>query len=273
MDRRAFLMLAGATATSGAALFDWAEGQKAIAAPGQEEYQGSDFTGWELALGDGLYAAPGQQPLSLSDISTQHFLSHSVLQANTQLRGVMAHNITFQRIVDPNAFTYVHHCEYEYRLPYIPVTNGWPNNGQTLEVSFFVWDGGQTRLDYGMAFQWILNPWLSSYGAIRIWADTNGGEWQNIGYMQPDTAWHQMQLVIDYQQQTTALRIDGQYYLSRFAATPKPATWDNQTAARLAAEVISLYPGNNSVAPMHIAEFRNWRWSWLPTQVRGNRKK
>lgn len=265
MNRRAFLQMAGATAASSAALCEWTDRQVSAATPHQIDYQATDLTGWELALGDGLYVAPGQLPLSINDIAAYHHTSHSELQANTQMRGVMAHGIAFKRIYEQAAFSYIHRCDYEFRLPYLPVTNSWPNNAQTVEASLFVWDGAQTRLDYGMAFQWILNPWMSSFGAIRIWTDFNGGAWYDVGYLLPDTAWHTMQMVVDYTQRTTALRIDGRYYLSSFAATAKPTTWDSQTAARLAAEVISLYPGNNPVAPMHVAEIRNWRWVWLPT--------
>lgn len=264
MDRRSFIQLLGATAASSVALYEWTDTQIAVAAPGQVKYQATDLTGWELALGDGLFTAPEQSPPTLADIATVHHGSHSELQANTQMRGIMAHNITLKRIIQEDAFSYIHRCGFDFRLPYLPATNSWPNNAQTLEVSIFIWDGTQTRLDYGMAFQWVLNPWMSSFGSIRVWTDNNGGEWHEAGYLEPDTDWHKLKLVIDYQQQTTSLRIDGRPFLSSFAATQKPATWNNQISARLAAEIISLYPGNNAVAPMHVAEFRNWDWLWIP---------
>jgi len=38
----------------------------------------------------------------------------------------------------------------------------------------------------------------------------------------PDTNWHSVSLVFNYQQQSTAMLIDGQSYLSAFAGTPNP---------------------------------------------------
>ena len=267
MNRRTFLQMLSTSTVSGVALHQWAETRAAVPSSGQQIYQAQDLNGWEVALGDGLYTAPNQPPVAPSDIETIHLGTQSELRANTTMRGVMAHNITFKRIIDENALSYIHLSEYEFRLPFIPSTVSWPSNAQTLEASFFVWDGIQTRLDYGMAFQWILNPWLSSFGTIRVWTDLNGGEWHDAGYLAPDMGWHRMQMVVDYQQQSTALLIDGFPFLSAFAVIPKPATWDHHVAARLAAEIISLYPGNSGAAPMHVAEFRHWRWRWLPREA------
>lgn len=271
MNRRNFFKLASVGAASSLALHKWVVAEAATGV--QTTYGAGDLADWEIALGDGLYAAPGQEPVTSADVGLSHYQSHSELQANTQMRGVMAHNITFKRLIDAAALASVHYCQYEFRLPYIPMTNGWPNNAQTLEASLFVWDGAQSRLDYGMAFQWVLNPWLSSFGTLRIWTDVSGGEWQTIGYLAPDTNWHKLEMVVDYQQRTTALHIDGMQLLSWFATTVKPATWDNQVAARLGAEIISVYPGNNSTAPMHVAEFRNWSWTWFTNDSNGSKNK
>lgn len=264
MQRRKFIKLMGASAAGGMTLYDWAASRAAQEAPGQRVYQAADLSGWEVVLGDGLYTAPNQPPVTLDDIGTTHLGSHSELRANRWQRGVMAHNITFMRFIDNGALTYTHLCDFAFRLPFVPATNSWPTNAQTLEISLAIWDGGATRLDYTMALQWILNPWLSSFGAIRCWTNDNGGAWQSVGYLAPDTNWHTVNLVLNYQQQSTAMVIDGQSYLSAFAGTAKPTTWGTETAARLGAEIISIYPGSNSTAPYHVAEFKDWRWVWLP---------
>jgi hypothetical protein len=265
MQRREFIKLVGATVAGGATLYDWATSQAAQEVPGQRVYQAADLSGWEMVLGDGLYTAPNQPPITLDDISTTHWGDRSELRANRWQRGVMAHNITFKRFIDSGALAFTHLCDFAFRLPFVPATNSWPTNAQTLEISLAIWDGGATRLDYTMALQWILNPWLSSFGAIRCWTNSNGGAWQRVGSLTPDTNWHTVSLVFNYQQQSTAMVIDGQSYLSAFAGTAKPATWGTEMAARLGAEIISIYPGANSTAPYHIAEFKNWRWVWLPT--------
>lgn len=264
MQRREFIKLMGASVAGGMTLYEWAEGQAAQAAAGQQVYQAADLSGWEMVLGDGLYVGPNQPPITLDDISTTHLGSHSELRANRWQRGIMAHNITFKRLIDNGALTYTHLCDCSFRLPFLPATNNWTTNAQTLEVSLALWDGGATRLDYIMALQWVLNPWLSSFGTIRCWTNHNGGAWQSVGYLAPDTNWHRVSLVFNYQQQSTAMLLDGQSYVSAFAGTPKPATWGTETAARLGAEIISIYPGSNSTAPFHLAECKDWRWVWLP---------
>ncbi|MEZ4727354.1 MAG: hypothetical protein R3E79_09500 [Caldilineaceae bacterium] len=264
MQRREFIKLMGASAASGMALYDWADSRAAQDVPGQRVYQAADLSGWEVVLGDGLYTAPGQPSITPDDISTTHWGSYSELRANRWQRGIMAHNITFKRFIDERALTYTHLCDCAFRLPVVPATNNWTTNAQTLEVSLALWDGGATRLDYTLALQWILNPWLSTFGAIRCWTNQSGGAWQSVGYLAPDTNWHTVSLVFNYQAQTTALLIDGQSYLSTFAGTPKAATWGTETAARLGTEIISLYPGSTSTAPFHVAEFKDWRWVWIP---------
>ena len=264
MQRRAFLKMMGASAIAGLAFSPWVERLATLAAPGHLVYQGADLANWEVALGDGLYSAPGQMPVRRDDIATVHKGAYSELRANLQQRGIMAHNITFNRKCDPLALTYTHLCEYEFRLPFAPITNNWMTNGQTLEASFGIWDGGETRLNYMTALQWILNPWLNNFGAIRCWSGANGGSWITVGHLPPDTHWHKLTLVFDYQRQATTIGIDGQPYLSSFVSIPKPLYWGTETAARFAAEIISLYPDTKSTGPLHLAEFRNWRWIWIP---------
>ena len=230
-----------------------------------KEFGGSDFSGWETVLGDGIYAAPGEGPLDESDVETIHYGNHSELRANVQPRNIMAHNITYKRIIDENAFEYIYTGGYQFRLPYMPATDNQELNGQTLEGGMFVWDGGDTRLDYGLAFQWMLNPFGDNdfnIGDLRCWTDIDGEKWQTVGHLPPDTNWHTVLMVLDVRRQTTALTIDGDHFPCRFTATPKPATWGTETAPGLQAEIISMYPGEQGFGTLHKAEFRDWFWKW-----------
>lgn len=264
IERRKFMKMVGGSALSGVALYNSVKAKSAQASSGQITYQGADLTDWNTVVGDGLYVAPGQAPISENDIETVNYGTHSELHANVLKRGIMAHNIAFSRVIDDQAFNYTHLCEYQFRLPYLPQTNNWDLNAQTLEASIFIWDGGDTRLDYGMAFQWILNPWMSSFGDIWCWTGTNGGQWAPSGYLAPDTEWHTVSMVYDHQLQATSLLIDGNAFACAYSAIPKAASWGTETAARLSAEIISIYPGEQSTGPMHTAEFRNWSWTWIP---------
>lgn len=225
-------------------------------------YRGTNFAGWEMALGDSIYNAPGESPVSLSDIQTVHYNTYSELRANVQYRRIMAHNITFKRIVDDFALQYIHICRFRFRLPYVPSIDNFQLNAQTLEGGLFVWDGEGTRLDYGLGFQWLLNPWMSNFGEMRVWRDVNGGQWESTGFLKPDIAWHEIEFVVDFQKEATLLKIDETRYPSCFAATSRPAYWGPEIAARLQAEIVSVYPEPSGIRALHKAEFRDWSWVW-----------
>jgi hypothetical protein len=176
----------------------------------------------------------------------------------------MAHNVTYLRIPDVLGLSYIYTGGFQFRLPFIPEMGNFELNAQSLEGGMFVWDGAATRLDYGLAFQWILNPWDTEdakFGTMRCWTDTGDGQWDNVGYLEPDTAWHEVKLVLDIQRQTTAFLIDGSHFPTCFTSTPKPADWGAEIAPGLQVEIVSLYPGEVNGA-LHKAEFRDWYWNW-----------
>lgn len=234
--------------------------------PRAKKYKGKNFAGWETALGDAIYARAGEDPVYLADIETVHEADYSELRANIQSRIIMAHNITFKRIINSRARKFIHTSSYEFRLPFIPVPDpGISQNAQTLEGGVFVWDGADTRLDYGIAFQWSLNPW-NEFGYIRTWTDTNGGEWVTAGELVPDTEWHQVSMVVDFHRETTALLIDDKHYLSYLTKISKPPDWGTEVAARLQAEIVSVHPEPLGMRAIHNAQFKNWVWLWEPSR-------
>src|SRR6478672_9120877 len=66
-------------------------------------YRGPNLAGWKTELGDALYVRSGEPPVDSSDIQTVHYPSYSELCANIKRRIIMAHNITFYRIIDTTA--------------------------------------------------------------------------------------------------------------------------------------------------------------------------
>lgn len=228
------------------------------------QYSGTDLDGWEIAVGDGVYAAPGEEPVSLSDLETLHYGTHSELKANILLRGIMAHNITFKRFIADDVFDFIHTFGYKFRLPYLPSIDNEGLNPQTIEGYIGLWDGGDTRLDYDTGFQWYINPWGPDTGDLRTWTDIDGGKWASVGHLPLDMEWHELRIVLDVRRETTALLIDGVHYLSRFNRTPKPADWGTETSATITAEIISMYPGESQDGTLHISEFKDWYWLWEP---------
>ena len=257
MKRRKFL---ASTASASTLLLGGSVLAPAAASAQASLATGADLTGWRTVIGDGVWVGPGQSEVTLDDIRTQNLGTHSLLEANIHERGVMAHNITFDRFSAPDGMTKTHTAEAEFRIPTVPTTDNWDYNAQTLEIGVFVWDGETTRSDYGVAIQWVLNPWIAEFGDIRAWAMTaNGPEWQTVGYLEPDTEWHSFRC--QYRPGAVAnIRIDNDNIDVAETVTEKSPTWGNTIDGRFQLEIVSVWPGQNPTVPAHSAEFRNWAW-------------
>lgn len=265
-SRRKFLALAGAgmvamAAGSGRGLAQIGGGQIMHSGSVYRELSGSDLTGWRVTLGDGNYAAPGQDPVSLQDIETRHGEGLSEVRANTRKREIMAHNITYLRERDEHALDYTHRFTCEFRLPYLPSVSNTEENAQTLEAGLFVWDGLTTMLDCGMAFQWGLNPY-ERFGEVRSSIEgVSAAAWEPVGYLEPDTEWHTFTMMVNYPNQTTLLQIDDITYTSYFVGFPK--RWPAAISAGIQVEAISIYPRGVVHGALHRVEYRNWLWQWI----------
>lgn len=223
---------------------------------------GADLAGWKSVIGDGVWGRTrGQGEVSIADIRAKHSGAYSTLQANTRRRLVMAHNITYTSANDLDTIGNYQEASVEFRLPDMPARGNQRFNAQTLEAGLFVWDGADTRLDYGMAFQWLLNPWLPSFGALRVWRQTNTGpRWTDVGYLQPDTEWHRLDIRYQATGSTAALLVDGNLLDAQETLTTKPDYWGDTIAGRFQVEIISMWPGKSKTGCRHEADFRNWSW-------------
>nr|WP_290665661.1 hypothetical protein [Ardenticatena sp.] len=239
----------------------WKVSPNVLARPASR-LRGKTLEGWSVVVGDGVYAAPGELPVSSDDIATVHMRRSSLVQANIQRRPIMAHNITFLRIVDERTLRAAHECHYVFRLPFTPSLDAPDMNGETVEGGLFVWDGANTRMEYGLAFQWVVNPWSPSFGELRAWSGEKGGVWVPIGSLLPDNRWHRVRYWLDIPAGRARLRIDNRVFELPVAATSKDASWGTEIAARLQFEVISLYPGETGAGAMHAVEVKDWHWKW-----------
>ncbi len=220
-------------------------------------FEGQNLSKWEVTLGDGNYGAP----ITSDDIETTHHEGLSELVANRHNRSdIQVHNITFFRVIDNRALNcYVHTASYEIRLPYD--LGAGEERGTSVEGGLFIWGGQQDRLDYGLAFQWLVDPMnAEDFGALRTW---NGESWVRIGQKTPDAQWHQVRFVFDHQGQATGLWLDGQPLPTQHSATDRP-DFGPEVAARLQVETISAFPGEQGAGSVHRVQVRNWRWNWEP---------
>ena len=230
-------------------------------------YGGTNLDGWKTGVGDGLYVAPGESPVALTDLASDHYEEYTELSANITQRRIEAHNITGQGIVDTAAMEYIHRFEYEFRVPYIP-TQAYEGglNAQTIEGGLGLWDGQKTRQKYGIGFQWGLNPW-SGFGDLRIWTGLLRRGWVKVDQIEPDTAWHSLRIIANYRDLIASLTIDGKAMPACISICPAPEGWGNEVSIGPSAEIISIYPGPTGRGGKHLGQFRNWVWVWEPLRT------
>ena len=226
---------------------------------GEYNFSGLNFAGWEVVIGDANYVMNGEAPITINDIETEHQDSLSVLSANVDNRYIMTHNITYKKLVSSELMNMKHTAEYEFKIPYQVSTANVDNNGQTVEGGLFIWDGEDTQLDYGLAFQWITNPWVPEYGDIRYW---DGANWLYLTNVPVDTAYHKVIFELDIENESASLTIDGVSYANTnaYSETPKVG-WGTTVDGRLQAEVISIFPSAQAAStPMQEIYFKDWLW-------------
>lgn len=225
---------------------------------------GSNIEGWTEVVGDGVHANPGEPPVGIGDIATEHRADHSVLRANVDRRAIMAHNITYNRVADETALDYHHFARYRFRLPHALTTDNREFSAQTIEGGLFIWDGAGQRLEHGVGFQWTINPWSKKYGWVKSWSGESQ-DWLQAGYLEPDQAWHTLSFNLDPRNGLGLICLDDHCVGDVYASFPKPDSWGGDVSARLQIEIISLDPGNKDTAPEHQVEVRDWIWEWSPS--------
>lgn len=231
--------------------------------------RGPTMAGWEVVLGDALYAAPGEPPVTLDDIRTASDASKTTLYANIHARPIMAHNITTDWRYGPDLDTRAQSFATDVRLPYLPSTSpSAAYDPQTIEMSLLGWNG-TTHVAPTCAVQWRLNPWDADQTALAFWEPdgTGGSHWVDEQRLAIDTDWHRWRLDLDPATDTCTITIDGAATTSAIGPTPKPPTWTSRHGASVTVEIISIYPGtgpNPTGGREHYAEFRNWVWTIDP---------
>lgn len=230
--------------------------------PGTRAYKGPNLSNWITEVGD---AKSNCQPnVTLADIGTQHFETHSELGANILSKpDMMAHNNSYMKFTDDSALRHVHVCEYKFRLPFLPSVGNTDFNGQTVEGLLAVWDGKATKLRCSVAFQWIVNPDPNLKEILQCWTPSG---WQAIGKIAFDTQEHTVRMVLDVQRGTTSLQIDNIYFPSCFVK--QSVLIGEDISATLSAEAISKDPGEQCNGGMHHrVEIKDWSWLWEPVKT------
>lgn len=226
---------------------------------------GANLEGWRTVLGDSRHTAAGLATVNSDDIVTTHSAGYSELVANRHGRGVMAHNTTYNRLVDDNALDMIHEASAYVRTPVTPQQVSGMPNGQTVEMALFVWDGKNSRRDIGLALQWVINPWSKNFGALRTWTssgDTSRWSPDPVAWLDPNDEWQFVEMRLHPSQRDASLAINGLEIPAQCTETTKPDNWAWATAAAVSVELISIWPDDRVTAPTTRLECRDWTWDW-----------
>ena len=262
MRRRHFISSVGAAGVAAAVGIPIvkASGSNDVAGPVDPLLaSGADLKGWVTTLGDTSETTPDRRPRR-TDVARLDHGSHSELIANREARGVMAQAHASKRFAVVPSAAGRHDALVDFRLPTKAATGRGSNVGQAIEAGLFVQDDSDRTIDRGVAVQWVLNPWVETYGDIRMCTDTGSGiEWRTVANLSPDNEWHSLAMCFAPESGRTRVKLDGRDLPAEKAVTVRHQVGGN-FQGRLQVKTQSVWPGDHQSMPPFRAEFRDWRW-------------
>jgi len=238
----------------------------------ERRYSGTTLNGWEVILGDSLYAPPPEPKVTLEDIETDDYSDYSEVRANIKKRRIMAHNLTYFESWDTDAFEFQHSFRFQFKQPYLPLKDpDAQHNGETIEAHIRLYDGkgtiGPRALRYVSALAWVVNPWSERYGYLLVWTNPSAANvndrWTRVANIYPDTSWHSVELFTDVKNDVGHLVFDSSKYEMKPLAKAL-APWGAHISSAIHTEAVSIYPTKNHGGAEHKVQFRNWEWAWNP---------
>ncbi len=214
---------------------------------------------WETMLGDSLYFDNDEDTVSLADIQTTHFYQYSLLEANINRRGIMAHNITRKVVADIKALQITHQAGFILNLATTPSRTNKKDNGAAVEISLVVADGSTSHKEYGVVLRWIIDPWSSDFGQVQAWKDSI---WVRAATLTPDSLDHTVSITMDRVTKNGHVRIDNKTIASAYSETLKtdlPAG----IYAIMRFGMINAWPADEDLNLAAAVRFKNWKWEWV----------
>ena len=206
-----------------------------------------------------LQLDPGYYEIKVWDKSEGSFRNVWInVVGSSELENHIIHNITYLEKIDPDLAEGVHTASYSFQIPSF-------STGITVEGGLFVWIGDEeVRLDYGTAFQLIVDNGHSNFGKIYYW---DGHMWENFtDQIEIDNeTFYKITFWIDipndyasivFEDETNYRTISG--ILSK---TQKDESWSSETVGRLQAECIS------KDGIKHIINFKDYSWEHLEGSI------
>ncbi|HPG40307.1 MAG TPA: hypothetical protein PLP19_15155 [bacterium] len=219
---------------------------------------GRNLQNWETMLGDSLFFDNDENTVSLADIQTTHFYQYSLLAANINRRGIMAHNITRKVVADIKALQITHQAGFILNLATTPSLTNKKDNGAAVEFSLVVDDGSTSHKEYGVVLRWIIDPWSNDYGQVQVWQDSI---WVHAATLTPDSLDHTVSITMDRVTKNGHVRIDNKTIANAYSETQKtelPAG----IYAILRFGIINAWPADEDLNLAAAVRFKNWKWEW-----------
>jgi hypothetical protein len=177
--------------------------------------------------------------------------SYSQLIANAENKNYTIHNITFLKKTSLKIKEGIHTASYFFQIPSF-------NTGTTVEGGLFIWVGNTNeRLDYGTAFQLIVDETHNNFKKFYYWHKEKWVYYETIDQLQNDY-FYQVTFIVNIEDRDASIVFKGKdksfTIEDIFSETTKDETWTENTVARFQAECISKY------GTKHIVNFNNYKW-------------
>jgi hypothetical protein len=221
---------------------------------------------WMTVPGDGClpmipnYQQNYDQYTSINNTNlnfSQLIANAHALSSNNQNAGnspYIIHNITYTQEINQHIAEGTHTASYSFQIPSF-------STGITVEGGLFIWIGDDNvRLDYGTAFQLIVDQDNINFGNLYYWG---GSEWIDSGEkieLQHNTFYTvAFNVNIDDHAATIFLQGNGILHIidHTFSETEKADDWTTDSVARLQVECIS------KDSMRHVVNVRDLYWQHL----------
>ena len=161
------------------------------------------------------------------------------------------HNITYLEKATARIPEGTHTASYFFQIPSF-------STGITVEGGLFIWFGNEdVRLDYGTAFQLIVDEDDSNFGKVFYWG---GNKWIDSGKEVElfNDFFYKVTFTVNVESRNASIDFEGKeesfIFSDIFSETEKDDTWTSGTVARFQAECIS------KDGMKHVVNFKDFYW-------------
>jgi len=219
----------------------------------QVYYEGDTILNrYNCSSGVNIHLDPGYYEIKVWDKSDGSFRNVWInVVGGSELEDHIIHNITYLEKTGSNYALGEHTASYYFQIPSF-------STGITAEGGLFVWVGdAAVRLDYGTAFQLIVDNEHVNFGKIYYWG---GDAWIYSGeeIALNNEFFYKVTFFVAVEDSSASITFEAEedtfQFDDIFSKTEKDESWSSETIARLQAECIS------KDGMKHIVNFKDFSW-------------